>query len=297
MITIPPLRIVLSGGGIRSIAHTGALKKLEEAGMLVAVKEYIGTSSGALMAFAVTIGYTISSLSDLCEKLDFGSIRTLEPEDFLSFFDKYGMDRGANLQRFLESLLKHRGLPPTLTYKQLRELRPTAPVLRIFATDLCTVLPREFSEKKTPNATLIISLLASMCIPIYFVPVKDPDTGHLLIDGGALHDLPLDFLSPDEQETALSIAFSKDHMSVKTISSIYSYFQQIAACSSLPRSLNTMNKNKDKIIIIQCGEYPLWDFEAPLEAKKRMIRLGYEATASFLKGTRDPLVHRRYSVS
>ena len=47
---IPPLRIVLSGGGIRAVAHSGALKALEEKGMLVAVKEYIGLSAGGLIA-------------------------------------------------------------------------------------------------------------------------------------------------------------------------------------------------------------------------------------------------------
>ena len=297
MIKIPPLRIVLSGGGIRCVAHSGALKKLEEDGMLTAVKEYVGVSAGALIAFCIAIGYTIPKLNSLCHKFDFSTIRSLEPEEIFSFFDKYGMDSGTKLQRLLESLLKQRGLPSTLTYKQLREHIPSAPILRVFATDLCAVLPREFSEKKTPNISLVTSLMASMCIPVYFVPVKDPETGNLLVDGGVLHNFPLGFLNDAEQEVALGITFSEDHVKVKKIESVYQYFQQIYACFYLPRTLDIWNKNRDKIIIIPCGEYPLWDFEASAEAKERLIQLGYNATASYLKGSTKPFLKRRYSVS
>ena len=295
---IPPLRIVLSGGGIRAVAHSGALKALEEKGMLSAVKEYIGLSAGGLIAFCIAIGYSIPQLATLCQRFDFSSIRTLEFEDMLSFFESYGLDTGARLKRLLESLLRQRGLPTDLTYRQLREMRPAAPVLRIFAADVCAVKPKEFSERKTPGASIVMSLMASMCIPGYFVPVKDPETGHLLVDGGALHNFPLAFLTEAEQGTALGITFSEDHVKLEKVESLPQYFQQIFACFYLPRTLDVWNKNKD-IIIIPCGEYPLWDFEASEEAKKRMIELGHKAAVDFLegKGETPPRQGRRFSVS
>jgi NTE family protein len=293
---IPPLRIVLSGGGIRAVAHSGALKALEEKGMLVAVKEYIGLSAGGLIAFCIAIGYSIKNLTVLCQRFDFSSIRTLEPEDMILFFDKYGLDSGARLQRLLESLLKQKGLPAGLTYKQLRQAVPKAPILRIFAADICTVKPKEFSEKKTPGASIVMSLMASMCIPGYFVPVKDPETGHLLVDGGALNSSPLAFLTEAEKETALGITFSEDHVQMKMIDSLPRYFQQIFACFYLPRTLAIWNKNND-IIIIPCGDYPLWDFEASEDAKKRMIELGYKAGVDFLDDKVEPRIRRRFSVS
>jgi len=292
---IPPLRIVLSGGGIRAVAHSGALKALEEKGMLTAVKEYIGLSAGGLIAFCVAIGYNISQMTTLCQRFDFSSIRTLEIDDMFSFFESYGLDTGARLKRLLESLLKQRGLQADLTYKQLRELRPTAPVLRIFAADVCVVKPKEFSERKTPNASIVMSLMASMCIPGYFVPVKDPETGHHLVDGGALNSSPLAFLTEAEKETAVGITFSEDHVKVEKIKSLPQYLQQTFACFYLPRTLDVWKKNKD-IIIIPCGHYPLWDFEASEESKKEMIELGYKAATNFLTGKGEaPL--RRFSVS
>ncbi len=56
---IPPRRIVLSGGGMRAVAHIGALQVLEARGHLAHVKEYVGVSAGAFLAFCLAIGYTL----------------------------------------------------------------------------------------------------------------------------------------------------------------------------------------------------------------------------------------------
>ena len=77
---IPPRRIVLSGGGIRALAHLGALDVLEKKGYLKNVKEYVGVSAGAFVGFSICIGYTISELRMLCSVFDFGLIRSVDPE-------------------------------------------------------------------------------------------------------------------------------------------------------------------------------------------------------------------------
>ena len=85
-------------------------------------------------------------------------------------------------------------------------------------------------------------------------------------------------------------------MKLEKVESLPQYFQQIFACFYLPRTLAVWNKNKD-IIIIPCGEYPLWDFEASEEAKKKMIELGYNAVADFLARKSETRGGRRFSVS
>lgn len=278
------------------MAHAGALKALHEHLMLDAVKEYVGVSAGALIAFCIAIGYPISRLAGLCKKFDFSTIRALEVDEMFSFFENWGLDSGSKLKRLLESLLKHRNLPPTLTYRQLREALPSAPLLRIFATDICTITPKEFSEMKTPDTSLVLSLMASMCIPGYFVPVKDPETGHLLVDGGALHNFPLAYLTTAERSCALGLTFSEDHVRLQTIESLPQYFQQIFACFYLPRTLDVWNKHKD-IIIIPCGEHPVWDFEASEETKAILIEKGYQAALDFLAMKSKPPSKRRFSVA
>ncbi len=138
---IPPLRIVLSGGGIRGTAHAGALQCLEQNGMLRTVREYIGISAGALIAFCICIGYSIDTIHTFSKDFDFSCIRSLEPETMIHFFEMYGLDNGEKLQKLLQSLLKQKKLPTDLTFQQLREKLPKSPTLRIFASDIFTCSP------------------------------------------------------------------------------------------------------------------------------------------------------------
>ena len=48
--------VALSGGGMKGIAHAGALKALEEAGIEVSIIG--GTSSGSLVASLYAMGYS-----------------------------------------------------------------------------------------------------------------------------------------------------------------------------------------------------------------------------------------------
>jgi NTE family protein len=62
----PKVGLVLSGGGAKGLAHIGALKVIEEAGVSI---DYIGgTSMGAIIGALYASGYSanqLDSLSDL----------------------------------------------------------------------------------------------------------------------------------------------------------------------------------------------------------------------------------------
>ena len=294
---IPPSRIVLSGGGIRAVAHAGALQALEEAGLLRAVKEYVGVSAGALIAFCVAIGYSIETVRNFSEKFDFSQIRNLEPDSMFEFLETFGVDNAARLRKFLESLLKQRGVSPDCTFAEFYSQNPSASHVRIFAADIFTCQPFEFSLAATPAAKLVDALHASMAIPGYFVPYREPSANHYLVDGGALNNNPLAFLTPEEQKHALSIGFSMDHVQVKEISSIGDYFHQVYACFFMPRHVSLVKQHSDRVIIIPCGEYPMWDFEAEACVRREMIAKGYQAVREFLSMKRPSNGKRRFSVA
>ena len=300
---IPPRRIVLSGGGIRAIAHLGALEILEEKGLLKSVREYIGVSAGAFVGFCLVIGYTLSELRTLCSFFDFSLIRNLDPEAALEFPMRFGFDDGANLKKLLHSLLRNKGISITATFEELaaipkyRELQ-----LRCYATDLFSTSPREFSLSASPKITLVEALRASMSLPGYFTPVEDSETGHLLIDGALLHNFPLSFLKPSEREQAIGISFSYEFTNVKEISDLSVFFSQCFACYYIPRTNEIHDNNKDKCIIIPNGHFPAWNFEATQEEREELMANGRTAALDFLKDNnrlnfqkRKPV--RRYSVS
>jgi NTE family protein len=297
---IPPRRIVLSGGGIRALSHLGALEVLESKGLLKAVKEYVGVSAGAFVGFSLMIGYTIQELKMLCSVFDFSVLRNLDPEAALEFPTTFGFDNGENLMKLLQSLLRIKKLSASLTFGEWKTLHPEGPFLRCFATDLYTTSPREFSYEKTPTVTLLDALRASMSLPAYFTPVKDPITGNMLVDGGILHNFPLAFLPWNERQESLGISFSYDHTNVSEIPDLLTFFSQIFACYYIPRTYSLHQRHPERCIIVPCGHIQAWNFEATQEEREEIMNLGKKAADEFLEtvgqGEKDKKPIRRFSV-
>ncbi len=225
---------------------------------------------------------------------DFQLIRNITPESMFSFPTDFGVDNGDNLLKLLHSIMRIKGLSPTTTFEQL----PHATQFRCFAADLFTCSVREFSKTKTPSVPVTAALRASMCLPAYFIPVEDPETGHLLVDGGVMNNYPFAFLTPEEQKESLGLAFTYDHTHVETIPDIGSFFYQIFACYYMPRTRNNQKLFEKNTIWIACGEYPAWDFESSQEDRMALIQMGEGAATKYLdqKGFLSKKPGRRYSV-
>jgi NTE family protein len=296
---IPPRKLVFSGGGVRAVAHLGALQVLEANNLLTQVQEYIGVSAGAFLAFSLCIGYSLKELQQIVLSFDFQLIRNVTPESMVEFPMSFGLDNGEKLQKLLHSIMRIKGIPQEITFAEL----PQGKSLRCFATDVYTCRLREFSREKTPNVKITTALLASMCLPAYFVPVEDPETGHLLVDGGVLNNYPMGFLTPEDVQQSLGLSFTYEHTNVESIPDIGSFFYQLFACYYMPRSRHSQEKYKERTIFIPCGHVPAWDFESPIEDRKALFEVGEKAAKDFLEKSKvgnfkeRPKLTRRYSVS
>ena len=281
---------------MRAVAHLGALQVLENNNLLSQVQEYVGVSAGAFLAFCLCIGYSLKELQQIVLSFDFQLIRNITPESMVEFPLTFGLDNGEKLQTLLHSVMRIKGISQEITFSEL----PPEKSLRCFATDIYKCSLREFSREKTPSVKITTALLASMCLPAYFVPIEDPETGHLLVDGGVLHNYPMSFLKSDEIQQSLGLTFTYEHTNVESIPDIGSFFYQIFACYYMPRSRHSEQTYKERTIFIPCGEIPAWDFEAPVEERRRLFELGEKAAKEYIEqkkiGFRAKII-RRYSVS
>ena len=91
--------VVLSGGGAKGVAHIGALKVIEEAG--IPIDYIVGTSMGSIIGGLYSIGYTPEQLDSMVKKQDWtfllsdrikrsrtgkvGNVCTLSPSDRKGF--------------------------------------------------------------------------------------------------------------------------------------------------------------------------------------------------------------------
>lgn len=291
---IPPLRLVLSGGGVRGVSYVGCFLELEKRNLLKRVNEVLGVSCGSMFGFAFSIGYSPSELNDFVERFDFTLMQHVEPEIVFDFLQNYGIDNSENFERLLESILKQKGFSTNLTFKE--HFDSTKFSFRCFATNLYNCELKEFSYKKSPNIRIIDAILASSCIPGYFIPKVIDNI--MYVDGGVSNNFPIDLLSYDEIKDTLGFTFSEDHTVLTDISSIASFFSQLYASFYMVRKKKILSLYKRNIIIVSCGDYPLWNFNISYEDKLRLLEIGKKSVEDFYNLKQFSIApKRRYSVS
>lgn len=273
-----PRIIVLSGGGIKAVSHIGALKVLSEAKYLSAVRTYVGLSAGALIAFGICLGYSLSALQDICDRFDFAALQDPAPEGFLAFLDHYGIDTGDRLLRFVQALLTIRGYSADMTFAQLAATG--APELRMVATNMCTGLPILFSAAATPNARLADGLRASMCLPFYFWPVRH--NAEMLVDGGVHCAYPINILSPEERSSALGILLSQA-LAPWEDGGPDSYLLRLYEISSLAKDELMMQQFGDRTIKVMTPAISMIQFSLEPAQRAALLEAGRAAAQRFVE--------------
>lgn len=281
---IPPRRLVFSGGGVKVIALVGALRVLEEKGYLRKVKEVCGVSAGAFLSFIMASGCSIQKIEALILELNFGVIRNMTPEAFLGFPETFGIDDGKQLVEFLIYICRtDLNLDPFITFKDFAQISKYN--FRCWATDLNTHAAREFSYNITPSVRILDALHASMCLPMYFTPVPDPITGHLLTDGGVQGNLPLHHLTDDECQETLALGFCRK-MEIppdgESPHDLMGFMNSILACLTHTRNDVMMEKWRDSILKIPIEEYPSWNFEICRDDRSMLLETGKLAASIWL---------------
>ncbi|HET9369168.1 MAG TPA: patatin-like phospholipase family protein [Vicinamibacterales bacterium] len=188
--------VALGGGSARGLAHVGVLRWLEE--HRIPVELIAGTSMGGLVGGAYATGMTPDDLEALLSQVNWDSMFGSNDFQYLSVRRKRD---ARSYPSYLEFGLRG-GLiaPPSLNSGQQVEFllaRITAPYYRLASFD---DLPTPFRcvavDLRTAraivleNGSLAQAMRATMSIPLVFPPVADGAA--LLVDGGALNNVPAD---------------------------------------------------------------------------------------------------------
>lgn len=197
--------IVLSGGGIRGIAHLGVLKAISNAG--ISLSHISGTSAGSVVGAFFAAG--------------------IDPEEGLAIFMK------TRLLRFIRPAVGSLGLVGIEHTSSL--LKKFFPEDRIEHLKIpLTITATNFSEGKIVyfnKGPLISSIQASCCIPGIFRPIMID--GQMYVDGGILNNFPVE---PLMNNCDFIIGSSCNHLKPVT---------SITNLSSLVGRAGLMTINKD----------------------------------------------------
>ena len=169
--------LVLSGGGMKAMAHVGVLRALAEAGMHPA--EIVATSAGAMVGALIAGGLPYEAIVPL--------VCAVKREDIMALNRAALLLQGVGARSLLKPeplrALLHRLLP---VHEFARLVLP----LRVVATDLDSGESVVFGAAGRTDCTVPEAVYASMALPLYFPPAVIG--GRRMAEGGLLHVLPLE---------------------------------------------------------------------------------------------------------
>ena len=169
--------LVLSGGGMKAMAHIGALHALAECGLAPA--EIIATSGGALVGALAAGGLGYEELVRL--------VTGIRAEDFVAPARADVLLRGLGAPSVLRPGPLRALLARILPVNDFARLRLP---LRITATDLDSGELVVFGAAGRTDCAVADAVYASMALPVYYPPARIG--GRRYADGGIRAALPLD---------------------------------------------------------------------------------------------------------
>lgn len=192
----PRIGVAFGGGSARGLAHVGVVRWFEE--HHIPIDLVAGTSMGGLVGGAFCSGMSADDLTALLEKTDwdqmfgftsfpFKNVRRKEDARAYPSRIELGAKRGLTLPLALNSgqqvdFMLARIAAPYMTLRSFDDL-PTP--FRAVAIDLVSAQPVVLDR-----GSLATAMRATMSLPGVFPPVERD--GQVLVDGGALNNVPAD---------------------------------------------------------------------------------------------------------
>lgn len=238
----PKVGLVLSGGGAKGLAHIGALKKIEEAGVKI---DYIGgTSMGAIVGALYASGYSAQELDSIFRKTDFTRlIQDNVPRSAKTFYEKEDSERyalslpfenfkvsfpqaissGQNIYNLLVQLLFH--------VKDVQDFGKLPIPFLCMATNVETGEEILLDRGYLPEA-----IVASGTFPSLFEPAEINE--QILIDGGVVNNYPIAQVKAMGADIIIGVDVQHDLATRESLSSATEILLQI----NNYRTVNDMRK-------------------------------------------------------
>jgi NTE family protein len=271
--------LVLSGGGAKGLAHIGALKVIEDAGVRV---DYIGgTSMGAIIGALYASGYNARELDSIFNQLEFSSLIQDEiPRSAKTFYEKdeseryaltlpfddfkigfpSGLSKGQNVYNLLSKLTSH--------VNDVDDFSKLPIPFFCVATNVETGKQLILDKGYLPRA-----ISASGALPSLFSPVTINE--QVLIDGGVVNNYPVDELKAKGMDVIIGVDVQDSLRTRENLKSAFEVLIQI-------NNYRTINDMKNKISKTDIYIKPdIEDFTVvSFDEGRKIIQAGEEETNS-----------------
>lgn len=215
--------LVFEGAGIRGIAYCGAIQEMEARKLMTGIEKVGGTSSGAIVAMMLSLGYTGREIETLITKTKF---KKLNDGGFffiggINRLKKYfGWYKGKKAEKWLGEVIKEKTGNADITFEELYQRGFKD--LYVTGTSLTQQKPVIFSKETFPQMKVRHAVRISISIPLYFEPVFIDSNGTIihhpkqkqgldvLVDGGIVENFPIHIFDKEKPDLN-TIGFRMDH--------------------------------------------------------------------------------------
>ena len=274
--------LVLSGGGAKGLAHIGALKVIEEAGIRI---DYIGgTSMGAIIGALYASGYSAKQLDSIFSETDFSKLIQDEiPRGSKTFYEKHesekyalvlpfdrfkigfpsGISKGQNVYNLLSRLTGH--------VSSISDFSKLPIPFFCIATNI-----ENGKEVILDHGYLPRAVTASGALPSLFGPVIIND--QVLIDGGVVNNYPVKEVKAKGMDIIIGIDVQD---SLKTRDNLKSALDVLVQINNYRTIGDMVEKHKETDIYIHPN---IKDFSVvSFSEGKKIVKSGVDAADVYRK--------------
>jgi NTE family protein len=257
---------------------------LDEQGIYGQIERVAGTSSGAIAAVMVSLGYTPQEIKTAMLDLDFSKIP--DGATWLGLgrlWARFGWHKGEYFLQHMRKVIEKKTGNGRATFAELhvRGCRE----LRVIGTDLCARCVKVFSYHETPDAEVADAIRISMSIPLFFAAPKVGE--QIFTDGGIMWNFPIEIFDDGPHGGAQTIGFfprrgsEGQEISVGSLRGfIEALFATLLQAQEVILENNPLNRGRT-VPIDDLGFKPS-DFKIQRESKELLMKQGFESTQKFL---------------
>lgn len=210
------LGVALSGGGVRGIAHAGALKALKDNNIKVDVIG--GTSSGSLVASLYAMGYSPYYIYILFKKyakelVAINSTPIISGVGNFMFNKKVimsGLKTGESIEKAYNQLASRKGIKSIKDITKMPLVIPAVDVVSSKEYIFTNYLPNQINDKSQYITDISVgkAVRASSSFPGVFCPCDFKK--HKFLDGGVLDNIPVLEVKKQGADKVIAINFKAD---------------------------------------------------------------------------------------
>ena len=275
-----PRRLVFSGGGTRCLVFLQSLIELERRGRLAHVREFWGTSAGALLASLYALTRSAAPLKDVMFAANYLRFRDIDVSNIIGIQSSWGLDDGRSLVNELERVFD------TVATGSRAKCMKDISGLNIIVSDLTEHRTIVCNSNTFPDLRVIDAIRASMSLPIYFRPYVNPVNGHIWVDGAIRQNFPWEML-PSDEARAEALGFNFDKSWIGGPKTFMEYIFSMIHFDEPKKNSELRERWGRNIIWYPSPPYPAWFVRLRAEDFTLIERIGREAFERYESTLRD----------